>query len=54
MKTSQRVMTLVMLCFAASVVTAQQEQLSESYRGSQRDNVEYQKVAPIKVFDNLY
>jgi metallo-beta-lactamase class B len=32
----------------------QREQLSESYRGSQRDNVEYQKVPPIKVFDNLY
>ena len=31
-----------------------QEELSESYRGSQRDNVEYQKVAPFKVFDNLY
>jgi metallo-beta-lactamase class B len=30
------------------------ETLSESYRGSQRDNVGYQKVAPIKVFDNLY
>ena len=30
------------------------ETLSESYRGSQRDNVEYQKVPPIKVFDNLY
>jgi metallo-beta-lactamase class B len=30
------------------------ETLSESYRGSQRDNVEYQKIAPIKVFDNLY
>jgi metallo-beta-lactamase class B len=30
------------------------ESLSESYRGSQRDNVEYQKVPPIKVFDNLY
>jgi metallo-beta-lactamase class B len=33
---------------------ARGETLSESYRGSQRDNVEYQKVAPIKVFDNLY
>lgn len=33
---------------------APREQLSESYRGSQRNNVEYQKVAPIKVFDNLY
>jgi metallo-beta-lactamase class B len=30
------------------------ETLSQSYRGSQSDNVEYQKVAPIKVFDNLY
>ena len=30
------------------------EALSESYRGSQRDNVEYQKVAPIKIFDNLH
>lgn len=30
------------------------ESLSQSYRGSQRDNVEYQKVPPIKVFDNLY
>jgi metallo-beta-lactamase class B len=30
------------------------ETLSESYRGSQRNNVEYQKVPPIKVFDNLY
>lgn len=28
--------------------------MSESYRGSQRQNIEYQKVAPIKVFDNLY
>lgn len=30
------------------------ETLSESYRGSQRDNVEYQKIPPFKVFDNLY
>ena len=30
------------------------EGLSESYRGSQSDNLEYQKVAPFKVFDNLY
>ena len=33
---------------------AANETLSESYRGSQRNNVEYQKVPPIKVFDNLY
>jgi metallo-beta-lactamase class B len=30
------------------------EGLSESYRGSQSGNIEYQKVAPLKVFDNLY
>jgi metallo-beta-lactamase class B len=30
------------------------ESLSQSYRGSQGDNVAYQKVPPIKVFDNLY
>lgn len=33
---------------------SQKEELSETYRGSQRDNVEYQKVPPIKLFDNLY
>jgi len=30
------------------------ETLSESYRGSQSKNVEYQKIPPFKVFDNLY
>jgi metallo-beta-lactamase class B len=30
------------------------EALSQSYRGSQSKNVEYQKVPPFKVFDNLY
>lgn len=30
------------------------ETLSQSYRGSQSKNVEYQKIPPIKVFDNLY
>src|SRR5215831_1988248 len=39
---------------AAPAETAKKETLSESYRGSQRDNVEYQKIAPFKVFDNLY
>jgi metallo-beta-lactamase class B len=34
--------------------TAKKEELSESYRGSQKNNVAYQKVAPIKVFDNLH
>ena len=30
------------------------ESLSQSYRGSQSDTVAYQKIAPFKVFDNLY
>lgn len=30
------------------------ETLSQSYRGSQSRNVEYQKIPPFKVFDNLY
>jgi metallo-beta-lactamase class B len=30
------------------------EELSESYRGSQRNNQAYQKIAPFKLFDNLY
>jgi metallo-beta-lactamase class B len=39
---------------AAQPAAPKKEELSESYRGSQRDNVEYQKIAPFKVFDNLY
>ena len=45
---------------AMQIIAAQQagpapgESLSQSYRGSQNDNIEYQKVPPIKVFDNLY
>jgi metallo-beta-lactamase class B len=39
---------------AQSVGPAPGETLSQSYRGSQRDNVQYQKIPPIKVFDNLY
>jgi metallo-beta-lactamase class B len=31
-----------------------EEELSESYRGSKRDDVAYQKIAPFKLFDNLY
>jgi metallo-beta-lactamase class B len=30
------------------------ETLSESYRGSQRENVEYNKIAPLRIFDNLH
>jgi metallo-beta-lactamase class B len=39
---------------AAPTDSTKTETLSESYRGSQRDNLEYQKIAPFKVFDNLY
>ena len=40
--------------FAQTAGPAPGESLSQSYRGSQSRNVEYQKVAPFKVFDNLY
>jgi len=40
--------------FAQDAGPAPGETLSQSYRGSQSRNVEYQKVAPFKVFDNLY
>ncbi len=33
---------------------AAQETLSQSYRESRRDDVAYQKIEPIKAFDNLY
>jgi metallo-beta-lactamase class B len=52
--------TLVALALIPGSAVGQQagpapgETYSESFRGSQRDNVEYQKIAPIKVFDNLY
>jgi metallo-beta-lactamase class B len=36
------------------LVPDRNETLSRSYRGSQRDNEEYQKIPAIKVFDNLY
>lgn len=60
MRTTTPVMTLAIVALLAGVGSAQQagpapgETLSESYRGSQRDNNDYQKVAPIKVFDNLF
>lgn len=40
--------------FTFAAQNTKKEELSESYRGSQKDNVAYQKVPPIKVFDNLY
>jgi hypothetical protein len=45
---------LALLILIAAPAAARQEQLSESFRGSRRNDVEYQKVAPFKVFDNLY
>ena len=40
--------------YAQQAGPAPGESLSQSYRGSQSRNVEYQKVPPIKVFDNLW
>jgi len=39
---------------AQTVGPAPGESLSQSYRGSQSRNVEYQKIAPFKVMDNVY
>ncbi len=62
--TSRRVLLVASGLFAVTLLQvsvggqsagpAPGETLSQSYRGSQSRNVEYQKVAPIKVFDNLY
>lgn len=40
--------------FAADTGPAPGETLSQSFRESQRDNIEYQMVEPFQVFDNLY
>src|SRR5262245_20609864 len=39
---------------SAAAGPAPGETLGQSYRASQRDNLEYNKIAPIKVFDNLF
>jgi metallo-beta-lactamase class B len=66
MRTANRVIALTLASVLGALVAqtdwtthalaqgAKKEELSESYRGSQKNNVEYQKVAPIKVFDNLH
>jgi metallo-beta-lactamase class B len=64
MKSIKRMMTLAAASLTAVLLLSgtvasvaaepKKEELSESYRGSQRDNVEYQKIAPFKLFDNLY
>jgi len=54
------VATFALFMVATGSLLAQQagpapgESLSQSYRGSQSKNVEYQKIAPFKVMDNLY
>ena len=68
MRTTRSAMTVVLTCLVVAVLLtvspsgqapggagpAPGETLSQSYRGSQSKNVEYQKIAPFKVFDNLY
>src|SRR6266436_1615787 len=60
MRIGTRVATFALAALATATLLAQQagpapnETLSESYRGSQSKNVEYQKIAPFKVMDNLY
>lgn len=69
MRTTRHAMTFVMICLVVTVLLkvspsgqtpggqagpAEGETLSQSYRGSQSKNVEYQKIPPFKVFDNLY
>jgi metallo-beta-lactamase class B len=56
-----RITTLALACLATGALISAQtagpapgESLSQSYRGSQSRNVEYQKIAPFKVMDNVY
>ena len=47
-------MATAALVHAQTAGPAPGESLSQSYRGSQSRNVEYQKIAPFKVMDNVY
>jgi metallo-beta-lactamase class B len=56
-----RIATFALALVAATALVGAQtagpapgESLSQSYRGSQARNVEYQKIAPFKVMDNVY
>src|ERR1041384_569219 len=56
-----RIAKLALACLATGALISAQtagpapgESLSQSYRGSQARNVEYQKIAPFKVMDNVY
>jgi metallo-beta-lactamase class B len=59
--TGTRIATFALAVAAGTALVSAQtagpapgESLSQSYRGSQSKNVEYQKIAPFKVMDNLY
>jgi metallo-beta-lactamase class B len=59
--TATRITTFALAVVAAGALVGAQtagpapgESLSQSYRGSQSRNVEYQKIAPFKVMDNVY
>src|SRR5215212_1600124 len=56
-----RIATFALTCLATGALASAQtaapaagESLSQSYRGSQARNVEYQKIAPFKIMDNVY
>src|SRR5438874_7516633 len=54
-RTTMLAATFTAICLAANVAGhAKQETLSETYRVTRADDVEFQKIAPFKVFDNLY
>jgi metallo-beta-lactamase class B len=61
MRLANRFTMLALVVLASgALLTAQKagpapgESLSQSYRGSQSKNVEYQKIAPFKIMDNVY
>jgi metallo-beta-lactamase class B len=64
---TKRVLGFAAACLAAGLIWSgnfaarpafaadgKKEELSESYRGSKRNDQDYQKIAPFKLFDNLY
>jgi metallo-beta-lactamase class B len=63
MRTTMRAVMFAATCLIAGTMIgggalaaaeAKKEELSESYRGSKRNDEAYQKIAPFKLFDNLY
>jgi len=54
-RTTRLAATFTAICLAANVAGhARAETLSETYRVTRANDVEFQKIAPFKVFDNLY